>query len=113
MDADGWIATIPLEDLAEGRSAKATAGEDRLLLRRIGEQVYALENRCTHQGAPLDRGPVAAMGSDPAVTCPFHGSVFRLEDGRVLRGPASAPVRAFQTRVRDGVIEVRQRAEEP
>ncbi len=111
MGSDGWIATTSVDDVPEGRSVKATAGDERVMLHRIGARVYALQNRCTHQGAPLDRGPVATAGSDVTVTCPFHGSVFRLEDGRVLRGPARTAVQAYETRVADGVIEVRPRTQ--
>jgi nitrite reductase/ring-hydroxylating ferredoxin subunit len=110
MDTDGWIATIPLEELPEGRSVKAKAGDEHMMLHRTGDRIFALRNRCTHQGAPLDRGPVKFAGSEATVTCPFHGSTFRLEDGRVMRGPAVEPVLAFETRVTDGVVEVRARA---
>jgi len=68
-------------------------------------------SRCTHQGAPLDRGIVKLAGSDPTVTCPAHGSVFSLLDGAVRRGPATQPVRSFETRIGDGmVVELRPRS---
>jgi nitrite reductase/ring-hydroxylating ferredoxin subunit len=41
------------------------------------------------------------------VTCAAHGSVFDLHDGRVLRGPATEPEEAYETRVVDGTVEVR------
>jgi nitrite reductase/ring-hydroxylating ferredoxin subunit len=110
MDTDAWVATIPLEDLPEGRSVKAGAGGEQVVLHRVGDTIYALRNRCTHQGAPLDRGPVNVAGSEATVTCPFHGSTFRLKDGGVIRGPAVAPVLAFETRVTEGVVEIRPRS---
>jgi nitrite reductase/ring-hydroxylating ferredoxin subunit len=109
MDTDGWIAALPIDDLPDGRSVKTTAGDEQVVLHRAGDRIFALRNRCTHQGAPLDRGPVKISGSEATVTCPFHGSTFRLEDGGVMRGPATEPVPAFETRVTDGVVEVRPR----
>jgi nitrite reductase/ring-hydroxylating ferredoxin subunit len=110
MEADGWIPTIPFDELPEGRSLKTPAGDEQVLLYRIGDRIYALRNRCTHQGAPLDRGPVNVAGSEATVTCPFHGSTFRLKDGGVMRGPAVAPVPAFDTRVTEGIVEIRPRS---
>lgn len=107
MGTDGWIATLPLDELPDGRSVHTAAGDDQVMLHRSGDTIYALRNRCTHQGAPLDRGPVKIAGSEATVTCPFHGSTFRLADGGVMRGPAVEPVQAFETRVTNGVVEVR------
>jgi nitrite reductase/ring-hydroxylating ferredoxin subunit len=42
------------------------------------------------------------------VTCPWHGSCFRLRDGAVVKGPAQHPQPVLETRVRDGAIEVRR-----
>jgi nitrite reductase/ring-hydroxylating ferredoxin subunit len=83
-------------------------GTDVLIV-RAGDRVFAIGNRCTHQGAPLDRGVARADGPMPTVTCPAHGSVFSLEDGAVRRGPAAAPVPAYEARVADGALEVRPR----
>ena len=41
------------------------------------------------------------------MTCPWHGSRFRLTDGAILNGPATFPQPVYETPVRDGMIEVR------
>lgn len=99
-----WTATIPQSELAEGRPACVEAGGTPILLVRNGSEVRALANRCNHRGGPLHEGELG----DGTVTCPWHGSVFDLADGGVVRGPASSPQPAYETRVRDGRIEVRQ-----
>jgi nitrite reductase/ring-hydroxylating ferredoxin subunit len=48
--------------------------------------------------------------ADGAITCPWHGSTFRIEDGSVVRGPAAYPQPVYDVRVEDGVIEVHARA---
>lgn len=106
--SDGtWLSAGRLDDLSEAKAARVTIGDATLLLVRSGDRVFAIGNRCTHQGAPLDRGPVKVSGSLATVTCPAHGSVFGLEDGKVMRGPAMKPVDAYETRVVDGTVEVR------
>ncbi|MDH5224193.1 MAG: Rieske (2Fe-2S) protein [Actinomycetota bacterium] len=109
MPGDGWTAAAALDDLPIGKGVRVTVGNDIVLLVRSDERVFAIGNRCTHQGAPLDRGPVKVSGSLATVTCPAHGSVFGLDDGRVLRGPATHAVEGFDTRVVDATVEVRPR----
>ena len=101
-----WTAVLPFDELPLATSTVVTLEGVKVLLYRTEERIYALANRCTHQGAPLDRGVVKA-GSDPSVTCPAHGSMFRLADGRVMRPPAGTPVASFEVQVADGMVELR------
>jgi nitrite reductase/ring-hydroxylating ferredoxin subunit len=106
---DRWTAVMPESELPEGKLVRSSADGIDIVLYRTPDRIYALSNTCTHRGGPLDRGPVRATGASPIVTCPWHGSQFRLEDGRVMRGPATAPEPAFLVRVEEGRIEVRPR----
>jgi nitrite reductase/ring-hydroxylating ferredoxin subunit len=74
-----------------------------ILLYRSAGQLHALANICSHMGGPLDEGSI----EDGCVTCPWHGSVFRFADGRVVRGPATSPQPRYETRESDGHIEIR------
>jgi nitrite reductase/ring-hydroxylating ferredoxin subunit len=47
------------------------------------------------------------------VTCPWHGSVFCLDDGALRHGPATVPVVAYEVRVNNGRVEIRANAERP
>ena len=98
-----WTTVLAEAELLEGELRKVSAGEVSVLLVRDGGQIYALANTCSHAGGPLDEGELA----DGCVICPWHASTFRLTDGHIVRGPASIPQPAYQTRVRDGKIEVR------
>ena len=110
MSDGGWAPAGSLDDLPEGKGSRATVGDATVLLVRSGDRVFAIGNRCTHQGAPLDRGRVTVSGSLATVTCPAHGSMFALDDGKVRRGPAARPVDAYETRVVDGAVEIRSRS---
>jgi nitrite reductase/ring-hydroxylating ferredoxin subunit/uncharacterized membrane protein len=86
---------------------KVLAGDVSVVLVRQGDAIYALRDTCTHLGGPLSEGKLEGN----SIRCPWHGSRFCLEDGRVLDGPAVFPERTFDVRVRQGKIEVRARKE--
>jgi nitrite reductase/ring-hydroxylating ferredoxin subunit len=106
MSDDGWVSVAALEDLPEGGSAANVDGV-AVLLYRSGARIFAVGSRCTHQGAPLARGPIRESGSDVIVTCPMHGSMFRLADGKVMRPPARDPLPVFEVRIASGQVELR------
>jgi nitrite reductase/ring-hydroxylating ferredoxin subunit len=100
---DQWTPVLADTELADGTLRKADAGGVPVLLYRTGGTVSALDSTCTHMGGPLQEGTI----SDGCITCPWHGSTFRLADGSIVRGPASTPEPCYQTRIQDGRIEVR------
>lgn len=107
IDPQGWTSVIAAGELHDGDPTRVDAFGIAVLLLRTDDRILAVADRCTHQGAPLHRGVVKSRGSDPTVTCPAHGSVFALVDGRVRRGPATRAVQAFEARVNEGMIELR------
>jgi len=98
-----WAEAARASDLLDGRPFKATVEGAGVLLVREGERVFAVADACTHRGGPLSEGEI----SDGCVECPWHGSRFRLADGSVERGPATAPQPAYDVREHDGRVEVR------
>lgn len=100
---DQFTAVMPERALAEGTAHAVDVGDLRMMLVREQGQIYALARECAHLGGPLEEGTLA----DGCVTCPWHGSRFALDDGRVVDGPATFAQPHFETRVRDGQIEVR------
>lgn len=100
-----WTPVLPEGELADGQARKVEVAGRGILVYREGSRVFAMENACTHAGGPLDEGEVA----EGVVTCPWHGSQFRLTDGAVCRGPATYSQLRLQARVTKGTIEVRGR----
>ncbi|MBO8187155.1 Rieske 2Fe-2S domain-containing protein [Streptomyces spirodelae] len=100
----GWHPVGKADSFPVGQAASASLGEVKLLVfREPSGTVRVLADRCAHQSGPLSEGTV----SDGCVTCPWHGSTFRLSDGWNVSGPATAPQPSFRTRVTDdGVLEV-------
>ena len=102
---DDWTPVLAEGELAEAEPRRATAGGTDILLYRRHDRVFALADRCSHRGGPLHEGRV----DDGQVTCPWHQSTFRLDDGSIVQGPATAPQPCYEVRVRDGAVEVRER----
>ena len=75
------------------------------LLIRGGDEFFAVEDVCSHDGQPLTNGPVEIC----SITCPRHGAKFDLRTGRPLCMPAIEPISTFEVQVRDGEILVRPR----
>lgn len=98
----GWHDLMPALGLGDGEPARAMLGEVPVVVIRDGHTVHVLAGRCSHLSGPLWEGNLDAG----CLTCPWHGSAFRITDGTVARGPATAPQPVFSTRVRDGIIQV-------
>src|SRR5439155_18651035 len=75
-ESAGWTRATAAQELSDGRPIHVQVGSDEVMLVRAGDRVFAVSNRCTHQGARLDRGVVRVSGSRPSVACPAHGSTF-------------------------------------
>ena len=99
----GWHSLTAVTDLPDGKLVRLLLGEVPVVALRDARQVYVFAGRCSHMSGPLADGNL----SDGCVTCPWHGSVFRLSDGQVVRGPATAPQPVFESRVTDGMLQVR------
>jgi nitrite reductase/ring-hydroxylating ferredoxin subunit len=69
---------------------------------RPGE-IKAFGEFCPHVAAPMADGWV----DRGRIVCPWHGSLFEVESGDVVRGPAAAPLPYYEARLVDGTIEVR------
>jgi nitrite reductase/ring-hydroxylating ferredoxin subunit/uncharacterized membrane protein len=98
-----WTAVLDTGELQEATPRVVRAGDTDVLLYREGNRINALWATCTHEGGPLGEGHFA----DGCVRCPWHGSTFRLADGKVVRGPAAASQPVYEARVTDGKVEVR------
>jgi nitrite reductase/ring-hydroxylating ferredoxin subunit/uncharacterized membrane protein len=102
-----WTDAGLESDLAIERPMRRDVAGVPVLVVRSASGIYALADRCTHRGGPLHEGDVAAG----CVTCPWHGSIFRLADGEVVSGPASRRQTVLEVQVVDGRVQVRRSAE--
>ena len=96
------VRVTELESLPRDHGVKVSIGEERIAMFRIGDDVFAIGDRCSHAEASLAEGEVW----DGAVECPRHGSEFDLATGVPSSLPATAPVPTYETVVEDGDVFV-------
>jgi 3-phenylpropionate/trans-cinnamate dioxygenase ferredoxin subunit len=99
------LDVCPLDELPPGGVKIVHAGEIAVGVFNVDGDLYAIEDRCSH-----DDGPLAEGDWEPeefVVICPRHGSRFDLRNGRPLTLPAFEPVAVFPVRVDgDGMVKV-------
>ena len=98
------IEVCPLDELPPGSMKLVPAGSITVGVFNCGGNIYAIEDRCSHDDGPLAEGD---WDRDTCtVICPRHGSHFDLATGRPLSLPAYVPVETFPVRVDDGVVKI-------
>jgi 3-phenylpropionate/trans-cinnamate dioxygenase ferredoxin subunit len=98
-----FTTVASLADVPEsGLKTVQVDGASLVLVRRRG-QVYALEDRCSHEEFPLSAGEVTG----DQITCALHGARFDLASGTPKALPAVLPVRTFECRVEGDEVQVR------
>lgn len=78
---DDFVEVGRIGELDEGAMKEVMARGRKLLLARVGDSYYVVDNVCPHMKAKLSDGELEGV----VVTCPRHGSQFNLADGRVAR----------------------------
>ena len=93
-----------LEEFVDGEvSARLVAGRDLAII-RIGDDLYVLDDRCSHEDFPLSLGEVNVDTCE--IECARHGAMFNLKDGAPTSFPATRPVDTYHVTVREGRVFV-------
>ena len=101
---------IALTDIADGTMVHGHANGDPVLIARRGHECFAIGAKCTHYGAPLDKGLLVG----DTVRCPWHHAAFSLRTGEADRPPALNPLPCWTVEHRDGrVYAGRKRDRDP
>ena len=93
-----------LADLAPGSASRFDVAGRKVAVVRIGDDVYAIGDTCSHADVSLSEGEVWA--DDCAIECWKHGSLFSMETGEPQTLPATQPVPVYVARVVDGNVEL-------
>lgn len=104
IEPSRFTATVALDELKPGTPKRVRCAGVDLVLVRDGQEVFAVGEHCPHLGAPMEK----AWWYRGRLVCPWHGSQFIPQDGTPVKGPAVAPLTAYETRLRDGRVEVRR-----
>jgi nitrite reductase/ring-hydroxylating ferredoxin subunit/uncharacterized membrane protein len=104
-DADTFVQVMAADDLPEGQMTRVMLEGLPVLLLRRGERIYAISETCSHLGGPLADGE---LRDDNSVVCPWHGSRFNLENGKVIDGPSTYSQTGYEARIFNQKIELRR-----
>ena len=98
------VNVAPLDEFPPGSVKIVHAGEIAVGVYNLSGELYAIEDRCSH-----DDGPLAEGDFDPEegiAVCPRHGARIDIRTGRPLSLPAVLPVETFPVVVEDGMVKV-------
>ena len=99
-----WLDVGSADAVSETAPLSVDVDGVAVVVVRCGSELYAVEDRCTHDGESLGEAPV----QDCQIICPRHGSHFCLRTGEALTPPAYEPLRTYRVRSQEGrvLIEV-------
>ncbi|WP_419946430.1 non-heme iron oxygenase ferredoxin subunit [Candidatus Poriferisodalis sp.] len=91
-------------DVPDGEAQRFDVEGHRIALARIGDDYYAIGDRCSHQNYSLADGWV--WPDECALECPQHSSSFDLRTGKPNCFPATQPVPVYEIRVSGDDVSV-------
>ncbi len=91
-------------DFENGGARQVKMGERTLVVVRIEQDVYVLDDRCSHEDFSLAEGIVDTANCE--IECARHGAMFSLKDGGPMSFPATRPVAHYEVSVNNGRVEV-------
>ena len=95
-----WVDVGSTEAVSESAPLSVDLAGVAVIVVRCGSDLYAVEDRCTHDGESLGEAPV----EDCQILCPRHGSHFCLRTGEALTPPAYEPLRTYRVRAEQGRV---------
>jgi len=93
----GTVRLCGVDEVAPGSARRFDVGDHRIAVVRLGEDFYALGDRCSHANYSLAEGEVWA--DERELECPKHGSTFSLVTGEPQSLPATRPVPVYTVAV--------------
>ena len=98
MSAETATRLCSVHDVPDGEARRFDLDGHRIAVVRLGDDFYAIGDRCSHQDISLSEGEVDA--GERTLECWKHGSTFSLETGEPLTLPATKPVPTYDVQVR-------------
>jgi 3-phenylpropionate/trans-cinnamate dioxygenase ferredoxin subunit len=89
------MADLSLASLVEGKPVKIEKDGKAICVARVGNEVFAVDDTCSHSDASLSEGDVTNF----TIECWLHGAEFDLRTGEALTPPAIAPLKTYEIHV--------------
>lgn len=85
------------------KQVQIPGSESNVLVSKIKDKFYVTSPKCTHYGAPLEKG---VLTPDGTIRCPWHGACFKVTSGDVEDAPALDALQSFPVEIKDGDIYI-------
>nr|WP_294803834.1 non-heme iron oxygenase ferredoxin subunit [uncultured Nitrososphaera sp.] len=105
MEGEGWVRVCDAGSLSSGELVEFDHGDRKLMVAKMGSDVYATDRICTHAYADLTGGFVNE--GEKTVTCPLHLSAFKLTDGVPQNPPATSSLKTYKVKIQDDAIYIK------
>jgi 3-phenylpropionate/trans-cinnamate dioxygenase ferredoxin subunit len=102
--SSNWIDIGSVDAVSDSEPLSAELDGVPVVVVRCGSDLYAVEDRCTHDGEAL----TGAQVEDCQIICPRHGAHFCLRTGEALTPPAYEPLRTYRARIEAGRVLLEQ-----
>ena len=86
------MAQLDFSVLVEGKPVAIDVDGVAVCVARVGDEVFAVADTCTHSEASLSEGEITGT----KIECWLHGAEFDLRTGQVLTPPATESLKSFK-----------------
>ena len=100
-----WLDAGSVEEFSDGGYQIVETDDVVIAVFRIGQEFFAIEDVCTHDGEELTGGPV----DGDQIVCPRHGARFCIRTGKALTPPAYEDLPTFAVQVIEGRVRVEEK----
>lgn len=90
-----FVAVANVADISDPGRLLVEVDERLVVILRVGEEYFAIDDVCTHDGGPLSDGEM----DDRTIACPRHGAKFDVRTGEAVTMPATQPTVAHKVRI--------------
>jgi len=102
------MTTIQFDSLQRGKPIQVEVAGQPVCVTRVGDEVFAVSNICTHSYAELSEGEVKGF----AIECWLHGAEFDLRTGEALTLPATEALETFDVEKVGNEITIKEKTKE-
>ena len=96
------MSDLSFDQLVSGKPVKLEKDGKSICVTRIGDEVFAIDDTCSHSEASLSEGDV----SDFKIECWLHGAEFDLRTGQALTLPANISLATYPVSIKDNSVTV-------
>jgi len=96
------MSTVNFSSMQDRKPVKVTVNGEDICLTRVGDEVFAIGDTCTHSDASLSEGDV----TDYKIECWLHGAEFDLRTGQALTLPANIAAKTYPVSIINDVVEI-------